>query len=264
MRLTGKVALITGAANGIGRASAGLFAREGAHVIASDLDASALAPVCREIEAAGGAVRAIPCDVAQEAQVAALFRDIREREGRLDILYTNAGISGAIGGIAAQTREDWERVFRVNVDGTWLCCREAVALMPESGGAIVTQASIAALMGGGPPGAGPVAGYTAAKAAVVGLTRAIAYEYGHRNIRCNAVLPGSIETAMTQPLMSSRTYVEGVTRATPLARFGKPEEVAAAALFLASDEASFVSGETLVVDGGFIVAQGPVYPQAAL
>ena len=264
MRLNGKIALITGAANGIGRASACLFAREGAHVIASDLDATALEDLCQEIGAAGGSARAIACDVSDDRQVGALFRDIRDQEGRLDILYTNAGISGAIGGITEQTREAWERVFRVNVDGTWLCCREAVALMPASGGAIVTQASVAALMGGGPPGAGPVAGYTAAKAAVIGLTRSIAYQFGHRNIRCNAVLPGSIETAMTQPLMRSTTYVEGVTRSTPLARFGRPEEVAAAALFLASDEASFISGETLVVDGGFIVAQGPVYPTAAL
>lgn len=264
MKLAGKTALVTGAGNGIGLAAARRFAADGARVIVSDVDTQAAHRVANEIaESHNGQPRSLACDVTQPAAVAKMFADVAARESRLDILYNNAGIAGPPGGVTDVSFEDWQHVFRVNVDGVFTCCKAAIGLMSD-GGAIINQASVAAIVGGGPPGVGPIAAYTSSKAAILGLTRSLAYQLGARNIRCNAILPGSIETNMTAPLMGSTIYTDGVVRATPLARFGKPEEVASVAAFLASDDASFVSGAMIVVDGGSTIAQGPVFEQISL
>jgi len=263
MRLQGKIALITGAGNGIGRATALRFAREGAQLIIADVNPDGLEETQRLVEELGAKARTEICDVGNETDVSGMFARVAESEGRLDCLYNNAGVVGAVGGIKEQSVDDWHRAFRVNVDGAMMCSREAVDLMKD-GGSIIITASIAAIVASGPAGLGPVAAYTTTKTALMGLMRVIAYEYGHKNIRCNAILPGSIKTGMTDPMMGSNTYVQGVTSATPLGRFGEPSEIASVALFLASDDSSFVTGESLVVDGGYIIAQGPVFTKMAL
>lgn len=260
MQLEGKVALVTGAGSGIGRAAAELFAAEGAAVVVSDVNAETAEETAHRISGTGARAVGVACDVADPGQVEEMFASVRTSLGRLDVLYNNAGIAGPPGGVLDVSHADWSRVMRVNLDGCFHCCREALPLMLAHGaGSIINQSSIAALVGGGPPHLGPITAYNASKAAVIALTRSVAYEFGGRGVRCNAILPGSVETGMTGPIMGSEKYVAGVKSATPLARFGQPEEVARAALFLASDASSFVSGETLVVDGGYVIAQGPVF-----
>ncbi|MBA1148828.1 SDR family oxidoreductase [Ectothiorhodospiraceae bacterium WFHF3C12] len=264
MRLEGKVAVVTGAGNGIGRCAGLRFAREGATVFLADVDGAAVEATQRAVSDAGGAAHAVACDVSDPDQVAALFERVDGEVGRLDVLYNNAGTAGPPGGVTDVDVATWNRVIDINVNGAFHCIRGAIPLMSAGGGSIINQASVAALVGGGPPAVGPVAAYTTAKSALLGLTRSVAYQFGERGVRCNALLPGTIDTAMTQPLMDSEAYVDGVVKATPLQRFGRPEEVASTALFLASDEASFITGESIVLDGGFVIAQGPVYTRMAL
>lgn len=265
MQLDNKIALITGAGGGIGRAAARLFAQEGAAVAVADVNAQTAEETAHLITTAGGRAISLTCDVGNADQITAMVAAVQAEFGRLDALYNNAGISGPLGGLLDVTPEDWATVQRINLDGTFWCCRAAMPLLLASPGAsIINQSSVAALVGGGPPHLGPVTPYNASKAAVIALTRSIAYEFGDRGVRCNAILPGSIKTGMTGPALGSEKYVSGVTQATPLKRFGEPEEIARAALFLASDAASFVTGETLVVDGGFVTAQGPVFTSADL
>ncbi|HZP56105.1 MAG TPA: SDR family NAD(P)-dependent oxidoreductase [Dehalococcoidia bacterium] len=234
-RLQGKAALVTGAANGIGRAIAARFAQEGAKVMVSDIDLEAAKRVAREI---GGDARAIQTDVSVESKVKAAVDATVEAFGALDVLVNNAGIAAAA---------DWERTIAVNLSGVYYGLKHGGDVMAARGrGSIINLASVLGLVS--IPGAGA---YTASKHGVVGLTRQFATDLAPRGVRVNCINPGWIETAMTAPISSVDAFRTMIEQQTPLGRWGKPEEVAAVALFLASDEASFVTGAPYIVDGGF-------------
>ena len=249
-RLAGKVAIITGAASGIGASSARLFAAEGASLVLADVDADALARVARSVEQAGGAAVGVRTDVADDAQVAAMVATVLERFGRLDVLFANAGVSGP-GTVDQIALADLDRVLGVNLRGSFLCARHAVpAMIRSGGGAIVFTASELALVGS--PGS---AAYCASKAALIGLARAMALDHAPQRIRVNCVCPGATDTPMLRRSMAREPDPAAdeadIVRRLPLGRLGRPEEIARAALFLASDDASFVTGTALVVDGGW-------------
>ncbi len=272
-RLDGRIALVTGAARGIGAAIARRFHAEGATVIVNDLRQAAAERVAREL---GG--MAVAADVADSAAVARMFEEVARRHGRLDVLVNNAGISGLEGAEGAvqllttvmdqQAKEraaggsiethlditvnmpdaDWRRMLAVHLDGTFFCCREALRIMgPQGSGAIVNLGSIMGTAGG----AGAPA-YCAAKAGILGFTRALAREVASHNIRVNAVAPGWIATDMTAPLEPLRPAFEAQT---PLGRFGDVDDIAWAAVYLASDEAKFVTGQVLSPNGGWHMSQ---------
>jgi meso-butanediol dehydrogenase/(S,S)-butanediol dehydrogenase/diacetyl reductase len=244
-RLRGKVAIVTGAGSGIGRATALRFAAEGAKVVVNDLNAEAATRVAKEIEAAGGVAAAFPADVADPRQVEALVREASLRFGRLDVLVNNAAavIPGPLESISDA---DWRRTQAVTLDGVFYGMRAALPVMAaQGGGAIINIASGAAIAG--EPG---LAAYGAAKAAVVNLTKTAAVENAARGVRVNTILPGPIETP---PLLAAVDATGGRAaweRQIPCGRLGKPEEMAAVALFLASDEASYVHGAAIIADGG--------------
>ena len=249
-RLAGKVAIITGAASGIGEASAHLFAAEGARLVLADVDAAALERVARGIEPAGGTALAVRTDVADDAQVAAMVATALERYGRLDVLFANAGVSGP-GTVDEIALADLDRVLGVNLRGSFLCARHAVpALARSGGGSIVFTASELALVGS--PGS---AAYCASKAALIGLARAMALDHAPQGIRVNCVCPGATDTPMLRRSMAREPDPAAdeadTIRRLPLGRLGRPEEIARAALFLAGDDASFVTGTALVADGGW-------------
>ena len=242
--LEGKVAIVTGAASGIGKASAALFAREGAQVIAADVT-----------EAEG----VIAADAGCEEEVRRLIDHAVGRFGGLDIFFANAGISGGLPSIFEQSVEDWERILRVNLIGPFLAIKHAAPLMKErGGGSIICTASVAGLRAG----AGGAA-YSASKAGVIRLVQVAATQLCGANIRVNAICPGLIETGMTRELFE-RARAAGkedqIGHLNPLKRGGVPDEIAGAALFLASDESSYVNGHALVVDGG-LSASHPFYRQ---
>jgi NAD(P)-dependent dehydrogenase (short-subunit alcohol dehydrogenase family) len=244
-RLRGKVAIVTGAGSGIGRATALRFAAEGAKVVVNDLDADAAGRVAKEIEAAGGIAAAFPADVADPRQVEALVREATVRFGRLDVLVNNAAavIPGPVESIADA---DWRRTQSVTLDGVFYGMRAALPVMAaQGGGAIINIASGAAVAG--EPG---LAAYGAAKAAVVNLTKTAAVENAARGVRINTILPGPIETPPLLAAVEATGGRAGWDRQIPCGRLGKPEEMAAVALFLASDEASYVHGAAIIADGG--------------
>jgi NAD(P)-dependent dehydrogenase (short-subunit alcohol dehydrogenase family) len=245
-----QVALVTGGSNGIGRATAIAFAREGAKVIVSDVAEGAGEETVAAIRSAGGEARYVRCDVGDAAQVATLINGTVKTYGRLDVAFNNAGIEGALAPIAEVTEEAWERVLRVNLTGVFLCMKYQIERMLEQGsGAIVNNASIL-----GQVGFANASAYAAAKHGLLGLTRCAALEYSARGIRVNAVCPGFIVTPMLERagLLSdpaTRAMLEGLHAQK---RLGQPEEVAEAVLFLASSKASFVAGHPLLVDGGYV------------
>ena len=262
-RLEGRLALITGAARGLGEAIARRFVGEGASVLLNDLDETTLETTARDL---GG--EALPCDVSDPDAVRRMFGDIGTRHGKLDILVNNAGISGleerpdrvealtskADGAephldiTVSLTDEEWRRMIAVHLDGTFYCCREALALMgPRMSGVIINMGSIMGSAGGA--GAAP---YSAAKAGVMGLTRALAREVVTRNIRVNAIAPGWIDTAMTEALAPLRPRIE---RQIPMGRYGEPDDIAWAAVYLASDEARYLTGQVLSPNGGWYMSQ---------
>lgn len=239
-----QVALVTGAGRGIGAAIARRLAANGATVIVSDVGSpDAADETVAAIVAAGGTARAVLADVADPAAVDALFADVLEQNGRLDILVNNAGV--AKDALLATMRDiDWRKVFDVNVDGTMRCMRLALrTMMRARSGSIVNLGSIQALRGGRGQ-----ANYAAAKAAVVALTRAAALEVADRGVRINAVMPGFIATDMTAVIQ--RRAGEEVLAHIPAKRFGTPEDVAGLVLFLCSEDASYITGQALTVDGG--------------
>ncbi len=253
-RLDGKSALITGAGSGIGEATAQLFARQGAQVIVADLRADAAERVAASITDQGGLAIVQLLDVADEDQVRTAFDSIAAHYGRLDILVNNAGVSH-VGNILETSLEEWERVLRVNARGVFLCAREAVRLMLQQqpkGGVIINMSSTVALIG-----VDRRLPYSASKGAVLAMTRSIAMDFVDQGIRCNAICPGTVHTPFVEGYLA-RNFPgqEDAVRQTlharqPLGRMGQPEEIAAAALYLASDEAAFVTGSGLVIDGGW-------------
>ena len=257
MRLKDRVAIVTGGASGIGRAMASLFGREGARVAVVDLDSEGARGTAAALEGAGGEALFIAGDISVEADVRRAVAATLERFGGLHLLFNNAGINdigSARGPIDEQTGEGWDRVLAVNLKGTVLCSKHAVPEIRRSGGgAIVNTASISGLV------AVSTHPYSASKAAIMQLTRTMARELGPHGIRVNAIAPGGVETPMTvgpRGDVSGEERLETLARLaerTPLGRVGQPEDVAHAALYLASDEASFVTGQVLVVDGGYTV-----------
>ncbi len=258
MKLSGKVATITGAASGIGRAAAILFAQEGAKVVAADINEDGGRETVNLIKAAGGEAVFIRTDVSDSRQVQTMVNFTVETYGQLNAMYNNAGIGEGFGGVAEIEEADWDKMMSVNLRGVYLCCKYGVPeLIKAGGGSIVNQSSVSAISGGGPPLMGPITGYSAAKGGVISLTNSIAYAYGHQGIRANTILPGLIATGMTAPLMQSASYLEVAVEYIPLRRVGQPEELARVALFLSSDDSSYVTAASIVVDGGFIQSQGP-------
>lgn len=253
MRLNDHVAIITGAASGIGRAIALRFAEEGARVVLVDQDEEGLAHLSRQIHASGFETLASCGSVDDSAKVASTIEDTLRRWSRIDSLIAVAGIS--VGGIATQTSEaDWDRIFSVNVKGTFLWCKGVLpSMMQRKGGSLVTVASQLALAGGRNN-----ASYVASKGAILSLTRSLALDYASYGIRANALVPAAIETPMLRRSFKRQADpAEAELRAVarhPLGRLGRPEEVAAAALFLASDESAFTTGGMLAVDGGWLAA----------
>jgi NAD(P)-dependent dehydrogenase (short-subunit alcohol dehydrogenase family) len=248
-RLSGQVAIVTGAAAGIGRAAALLFAREGARVVLSDVDGDRGDATARQIRADGGDAQFVRADVSRDAEAEAIVRTALERYGRLDCAFNNAGIEGAMADTAACTEANWDRTLAINLKGVWLCMRHQIpAMLRTGGGSIVNMASVAGLVGfAGLPA------YVASKHGVVGLSKSAALELADKNIRVNVVCPGVIHTEMIDRLTHRDPAAErSFTALEPVGRMGTPEEVAAAALWLCSRDSSFVTGATLAVDGGFI------------
>lgn len=250
-QLEGRVALITGAGSGIGRAAAQRFAVEGCAVAVVDMAASAAEETADKIVADGGRAIACAANVTVDTEVRVAVRRTVETFGSLDVLYNNAGVNSS-GSVTDATEEDWDRCFAVNVKGTFLCSRAAVAHLAASGsGAIVNQASVAALVG-----VPNFAAYCAAKGAVVALTRSMAIDLAPRGIRVNAICPGTVFTPLMEPMLRARGDGDmevGLARTVakyPIGRLGTPEEIASAALFLASAGASFLTGSILAADGG--------------
>ena len=250
MRLANKVAIVTGAGTGIGRATALLFAREGASVVANVFEASEAGPLERDAEGLGGLLRAIQADVTRDADAARLVAEAVGRFGGLDILFNNAGIERP-GTITETSDEIWRQILDANLRSVFLCCRHAVPEMLKRGrGAIVNNASINAIRGNH-----RLAAYSASKGGVVALTFAMALDYAAQGIRVNCVCPAAIEnTGMLEKSLSRMedraAHLEYLLAKHPLGRLGRPEDVAYAVLFLASDEASFITGVAMPVDGG--------------
>ncbi len=249
MRLREKVVLITGAAAGMGRLAARTFAREGARVVAVDLAEDAGREVEAEVTGDGGQALFVRADVAREDQVRLAVQRAEERFGRLDVLYNNAGIFPERDGSVVDLEEAvWDQVMAVNLKGIYLCCKHAIpALLRSGGGSVINVASFVALVGSSVP----QDAYTASKGGVIALTKSLAVQFGPRGIRANAIAPGPIETPLlTSWLLTNPEAKQRRLGRIPMGRFGRPDDIVQMALYLASDESTWVNGSVLVVDGG--------------
>jgi NAD(P)-dependent dehydrogenase (short-subunit alcohol dehydrogenase family) len=244
-RLEGKIALVTGGGAGIGRAICETFAREGAHVVVADINGEAAEETASAIVTANGAAEAHAVDITDTAQVKTLMATIKAAHGRLDVLVNNAGV-GARADFRHLTDDEWKKVWSVNLDGTVKCAREAFDLMRASGKAsIINLSSVMSTKH-----TRQMAVYSATKGAVSALSRSLAVEYAPYGIRVNTLLPGYVETALIGRYIKNPGIAKALLTQTPLRRFGTPEDIANAALFLASDEAAYITGAALNVDGG--------------
>jgi NAD(P)-dependent dehydrogenase (short-subunit alcohol dehydrogenase family) len=261
LRLNNKVAVVTGAGSGLGRASAIAFASEGAKVVCADCNADAAGEVVEEIQAAGGVGLAVMLDAASPEDNERLVAEAQGRFGHIDILLANAGIP-SVGSLTDVDFEDWQRVIAVNLTGVWLANKAVIPVMQaQGGGSIINQASITALVG-----FAGVAAYSAAKGGVVALTRQAAVEYAEEGIRVNAICPGTIVTPLVTQTYVERGGVDSKTKMPlnealtasaqryPMKRLGDVEDVANLAVFLASDESRWITGAVMPVDGGYTAA----------
>lgn len=251
MRLEGKTALITGAGSGMGRLAAEVFAREGANVVAADISADALQETVERVRGQGGEITGQAGDVRSAQDVRGWVERAVAAYGQLDVLYNNAGIfPDEDGSLVEMDEEVYQRVIDVNLKGVSLCCKYGVPeLVRAGGGSIVNVASFVALVGC----TVPQDAYTASKGAVLSLTRSLAVQFGPQHVRVNAICPGPIETPLLRELLRDEEARNRRLSRIPLGRFGRPEDIVNAALYLASDEASWTTGTTFVVDGGISV-----------
>ena len=240
MSFADKVVFVTGAGQGMGRAIVRHFGAAGACVVAADINADAASAAVAELGAKG---LALACNVADPASVKSAFEAVAERFGRLDVLINSAGI-GSVDAFLDTPDDNWLRVIGVNLTGTFLCCREGARLMQKSGtkGAIINLSSTAAMSGEGP------SHYCASKAGVMGLTRSMAKELASQGIRVNTLVPGPTNTPMMQSI--PQEWIDSIIKGVPMGRMAEPEDIASAALFLASDDSGFVTGQNLAVNGG--------------
>lgn len=245
----GKVALVTGAGSGIGEASARLFAHEGASVVVADIDAEAAERVAASIRAGGASASAVAADVTDEADVAAMVQHVLDRFGRLDCALNNAGISGSMTPFTQLSLDEWNLMIAIDLTSVFLCMKHELRVMAEQGfGAIVNTSS-----GAGVVGFSGLAHYVAAKHGVVGLTKTAASEFARAGIRVNAILPGTTNTPMVQEFLTAHPTAAGVVAGSVgRGTLGEPGEVAQAAVWLCSDRAGFVSGESMLVDGATV------------
>lgn len=247
MRLAGKVALITGAGSGQGQEAAVLFAKEGAKVIVTDIDEEGVKQTVDVVKAAGGEAAGRIMDVANSEQIQECVAFTVRTFGALNVLYNNAGVylRGKDGPVTRVPEDIWDLTLNVNLKGMFLCCRHAIPEMIKAGGgSIVNTASAAGLMGSN------FHAYSASKGGMISLNRSIATTYAAQNIRSNVICPGFIETPMTAEISGSQRLLDAYLQNTPLHRAGKPIDIAYMALYLASDEAAFVTGGVFVIDGG--------------
>jgi NAD(P)-dependent dehydrogenase (short-subunit alcohol dehydrogenase family) len=252
MRLKDKVALITGAGSGIGREAALLFAREGASVVVADVADDAGRHTAADIEKAGGRAHFVHADVSQGNDVRAMVGEAEKTYGRVNVLFNNAGVfPDADGSVLDTDEETWDFVLRVNLKGVFLGCKYGIpALLRAGGGSIVNTASFVALMGA----ATPQIAYTSSKGGVLALTREVAIEFARKGIRVNALCPGPVDTPLLQELFRDPERRKRRLVHIPMGRLARADEVAKAALFLASDESSYINGAAFTVDGGITAA----------
>ena len=248
-QLDGKVALITGAGSGIGRASALAFAREGAKVAVADIVVEGGEETVRMVKEAGGEAFFIRVDVSNAADVEAMVNTVVDTYGRIDCAYNNAGIEGRLASTDEYPEDVFDKVIDINLTGVWLCMKyELPHMLKQGGGAIVNTASGAGLIG-----VSGMSAYVASKHGVIGLTKTAALEYAKSGIRVNAVCPGLIQTPMVERITAEQPQLgEALVAAEPVGRTGKPEEIAESVVWLSSDAASFVTGHAMSVDGGYV------------
>jgi NAD(P)-dependent dehydrogenase (short-subunit alcohol dehydrogenase family) len=248
-RVVDKVALVTGGGSGIGRATAQIFAREGAKVVVSDVVAAGCEETVRLITTAGGEAVFVKTDVSKSAEVEALVQKTVATYGQLDCAFNNAGVEGALAPTTTYSEADWDRVVAVNLKGVWLCLKfEIQQMLKQGGGAIVNTSSDAGLVG-----FQGLSAYVASKHGVNGLTKTAALEYAKHNIRVNSVCPGGVRTPMLERAFKMAPGMEEAAMAMePVGRLGKPEEIGEAVVWLCSDAASFVTGLPMAVDGGMV------------